>query len=360
MTSHASKSLAILDDYVGIAAKHFGHIESLKVDSFPETLNPAKHDDFEALVKRLEPYEIISSMRERTPFPAELQKRLPNLKLLLNSNVRNASIDMRYAAERGIVVAGTKGDRPKDKKALEALDELPPPAGHSTVIQLAWAQLLALCSRIAPDDYALKHDPTAWQSALMVPIAGKTLAILGLGKLGIGMAKVGALAFGMEVIAWSENLTQEKADAAAEGAGLAKGAFKAVSKEELFRQADVLSVHYVLSPRSRGIVGAQELGWMKKSAILGNTSRGPLVDEAALIDALREGRIKGACLDVFWEEPLPEDSPWRSTNSWSKGEVVLSPHMGYANEGTMNRWYQEQAENVERWMRGEEVLNIMS
>lgn len=360
MATHKKASLAILDDYVGIAAKHFSHIEGLKVDLFPDTLNPAKPEDFEALVKRLEPYEIISSMRERTPFPAELQKRLPNLKLLLNSSVRNASIDMQYASQRGIIVAGTKGDRPKDKKALEALDELPPPPGHSTVIQLAWAQLLALCSRVPQDDRALKSDPTAWQSALMIPTAGKTLGILGLGKLGIGMAKVGVLAFGMEVIAWSENLTQEKADAAAEGAGLPKGTFKAVGKEALFRQADVLSVHYVLSPRSRGIVGSTELGWMKQSAILGNTSRGPLIDETALVEALKEGRIKGACLDVFWEEPLPRDSPWRSTNSWAKSEVVLAPHMGYANEGTMNRWYQEQAENVERWMKGEEVLNKMS
>ncbi|KAK5121068.1 hypothetical protein LTR85_005552 [Meristemomyces frigidus] len=360
MASHQTASLAILDDYVGIAAKHFSHTEGLKVDSFPDTLNPAKPDEFETLVKRLELYQIISSMRERTPFPAELQKRLPNLKLLLNSSVRNASIDMNCASERGIIVAGTKGDRPKDKKALEDLDELPPPAGHSTVIQLAWAQLLALCSRIPQDDHALKTDPTAWQSALMIPIAGKTLGILGLGKLGIGMAKVGALAFGMEVIAWSENLTQEKADAAAESAGLSKGAFKAVSKEELFRGSDVLSVHYVLSPRSRGIVGTEEFSCMKKSAILSNTSRGPLIDEGALIEALKAGRIKGASLDVFWEEPLPKDSPWRSTNSWAKSEVVLSPHMGYANEGTMNRWYQEQAENVERWMNGEEVLNLMS
>jgi len=360
MATHTSASLAILDDYTNTAPKHFNNIEGLTVDSFPDTLNPAKQDDLDALAKRLEPYQIISSMRERTPFPAELQKRLPNLKLLLNSSVRNASIDSQFASERGIIVTGTKGDRPKDSKSLEDLDDLPPPPGHSTVIQLAWAQVLSLCGRIPEDDHALKNDSKAWQSGLMIPIAGKTLGILGLGKLGIGMAKVGALAFGMNVIAWSENLTQDKADAAAEGAGLAKGALKAVSKEELFRQSDMLSVHYVFSPRSKGIVGAKELGWMKKSAILSNTSRGPLIDEAALITALKQGSIKGACLDVFWEEPLPKDSPWRSTNSWAKSEVVLSPHMGYANTGTMNRWYQEQAENVRRWMKGEEVLNGMN
>ena len=138
-----------------------------------------------------------------------------------------------------------------------------------------------------------------------------------------------------------------------------KGVWKAVSKEELFRRADMLSVNLVLSPRSKNIVGAQELGWMKKSSILLNTSRGPLIDEDALVQTLKEGGIKGAALDVFWQEPLPQHSPWRSTNSWAKSEVLLSPHMGYANEGTMHRWYQEQAENVQRWMKGEEVLHRM-
>lgn len=361
MASSPKASLAILDDYAGIAAKHFTHIPDLNIDSFPDTLNPTKPPDLDLLATRLKPYQIISSMRERTPFPADLQTQLPNLKLLLNSGARNASIDMPCASSHGIVVTGTKGDRPTDREALERLDELPPPAGHSTVVQHAWAQLLGLCSRIPQDDHALKSGaPGKWQSGLMVPLAGKKLGILGLGKLGVGMARVGVLAWGMEIVAWSENLTQEKADAAAEGAGLAKGCFRAVGKEELFREADVVSVHYVLSARSRGVVGAKELAGMKGGAVVVNTSRGPLIDEGALVEALREGRIGGACLDVFDEEPLPADSPWRSANEWAKSEVLLSPHMGYANTGTMNRWYQEQAENVERWMKGEEVLNRMN
>lgn len=149
------------------------------------------------------------------------------------------------------------------------------------------------------------------------------------------MAKVAVLAFGMRIIAWSENLTQEKADAAAQTVGL-DGAFQAVSREELFSRADVVSVHLVLSERSRGVVGKRELAWMKKSAVLVNTSRGPLVDEAALVEVLKEGRIAGAALDVFDVEPLPENSPWRDADGF-KSLVVLSPHMGYVNGGTMNR-----------------------
>lgn len=176
------------------------------------------------------------------------------------------------------------------------------------------------------------------------------------------MARIGALAFGMKVICWSSSLTQSKADEAAAGAGLGPGAFELVAKEDLFRRADVLSLHYVLSPRSRGLVGAQELALMKPSAIFVNTARGPLVDEQALLQVLEKGGIRGAALDVFWEEPLGPESPWRTTK-WGEGgrsRVVLSPHMGYVNEGTMNRWYQEQAETVRKWIKGEEVGNRMA
>jgi lactate dehydrogenase-like 2-hydroxyacid dehydrogenase len=353
--------MAILDDYHGIAPKYFQHIPGLHIESYPDTLQATKPQDLQAQIKRLQPYTIISSMRERTAFPAELLKNLPNLKLLLNSGMRNPSIDTSTAKELGIIVTGTKGGIPEDPAKREQLDELPPAAGYSTVVQLAWAQLLALACRVTQDDRALKTDPKAWESGFMIPLAGKALGILGLGKLGIGMAKVGVLAFGMKVIAWSENLTQEKADTAAEGAGLPKGSFLAVGKEELFRNSDVVGVHYVLSPRSRGIVGAKELGWMKKDAILTNSSRGPLIDEAALVEVLREGRIKGACLDVFDEEPLPPDSPWRMAESegW-KSEVVLGPHMGYVTSGNLGRWYQEQAEIVEQWLKGEEVDKRMN
>ncbi|KAI7156643.1 D-isomer-specific 2-hydroxyacid dehydrogenase family protein [Hortaea werneckii] len=350
--------LAIIDDYSGVASKFFCKIDGIEIDTYPETLDPTQPSELEKLTKRLEPYQVISSMRERTPFPAELLTNLPNLKLLLNSSARNKSIDLQAASARGIVVTGTQGDLPTDPQAREELGpESPPPPGFSTVVQHAYAQLLGLYSRIPQDDYALKHDPAAWQGGFMTCIGGKTLGILGLGKLGVGMAKVGVLAFGMRVLAWSENLTQEKADAAAESHGLAKGCFKVVGKEDLFREADVVSLHSVLSERSRGIVGRRELGWMKGSAVLVNTSRGGLIDEEALIAALKGGEIGGACLDVFWQEPLPKDSVWRSYESWAKSPAVLSPHMGYANAGTMNRWYQEQAENVQRWLRSEELLN---
>ncbi|KAK1025635.1 hypothetical protein LTS16_023023 [Friedmanniomyces endolithicus] len=361
MASQTPIRLAILDDYSGVARQHFARIPNLQIDDFPETLNPSKPADLESIASRLRPYQIVSTMRERTPFPAELIRRLPNLKLILNASARNTSIDIAFASERGILVSGTKGEAPTGARDLENLPSLPPPKGHSSVVQHNWALTLALLSRIPQDDAAVKaQGKAAWHSGLMVPVAGRTLGIVGLGKLGVGTAKVGVLGFGMKVIAWSENLTQSKADEAAEGAGLPKGSFKAVSKEELFQEADVVSLHLVLSARSRGIVGKSELAQMKKTAILVNTSRGPLIDEEAFIDVLEQGGIRGAALDVYWEEPLPKDSKWRSVDSWAKSEVVLSPHMGYVNEGTIHRWYQEQAENVERWMREEEVLNPMS
>ena len=357
MSQSSNISLAILDDYPGIAPKHFQHLKDIKVDSFPETLQATKKDDLEAQIERLQPYQVISTMRERTAFPAELQKQLPNLKLLMTTGPRNASIDLKAASEQGIIVTGTVGGKPKHPENYSSDDVPPPPEGNS-VNQHSWALLLGLCGNIAKDDNALKSDAKAWQSGLAIPLGGKTLGLVGLGKLGSLMAQTGVQAFGMKAIAWSENLTQEKADAAAENSGLAKGTIKAVSKEELFKQSDVVSLHVVLSDRSRGIVGEKELGMMKKSALLVNTSRGGLIDEKPFLKALQEGSIRGAALDVYWEEPLPADSPWRSKDF--KSEVVLSPHMGYVNAGTMNRWYEEQAENLERWLKGEELLHKMN
>ncbi|KAK3674092.1 hypothetical protein LTR78_005939 [Recurvomyces mirabilis] len=352
--------LAIFDDYACIAREHFEKVPNIHIEDFPDTLNPATQDGLEALAKRLQPYQIVSTMRERTPFPAELMKRLPKLQVILNASARNASIDVKQATEQGIVVTGTKGEVPTDERLLNTLPNLPPPKGHSSVVQHGWAMLLALMSRLPQDDHALKTEPGAWQNGLMMPIAGKTLGIVGLGKLGVGMAKIGVLAWGMKVLAWSENLTQEKADAAAESAALPKGSFEYVNKQELFEKSDVVSLHLVLSARSKSIVGKQELASMKKSSIIVNTSRGPLIDEEALIETLKAGTIRGAALDVYWEEPLSAQSPWRTTSEWAKSEILLSPHMGYVNEGTMHRWYQEQAEDVARWMKGEEVAVRMN
>lgn len=355
MASSSEASLAILDDYAGIAASHFEHIKGLKVDSFPETLNAATPEGLEALAKRLQPYQVISAMRERTAILADLQKQLPNLKLIMTTGQRNASIDLKSAHELGITVTTALGARPKDTSGFIG-DDLPPPPSGNFTNQHAWALLLGLCARLPQDDHAVKTDPKAWQSGFGIPLGGKTLGCAGLGKLGALMAKTAVQSFGMNVIAWSENLTQEKADKAAEDAGFAKGTFKAVSKEELFKQADVVSVHLVLSPRSRHVVGEKELAMMKKSALLVNTSRGGLIDDTAFIKVLKEGGIRGAALDVFSIEPLPEDSPYRSTDF--KSQVVLSPHMGYVNGGVMNRWYQEQAQTVEKWMKGEEFKKV--
>ncbi|OJD13424.1 hypothetical protein AJ78_06114 [Emergomyces pasteurianus Ep9510] len=345
-------NLAILDDYQNIAPAKFSHLKPrlASIVSFPETLHPNHNDaDKVALLSRLQPYQIISTMRERTPFPAEIISSLPNLRYLLTTGQRNRSIDLQACAERDILVTGTTGLGAGSQKQ----DSLPSP-GSTT--EHTWALILGLARNIAPGHAAVKSG--AWQGSLAMGLAGKTLGILGLGSLGTATAKIGVLAFGMRVKAWSSNLTQDMADEKAGLLGLPAGTFEVVSsKLALFREADVLSVHYVLSERSIGIVGEQELEVMKPTALLVNTSRGPLIEEKALLKTLKEGRIRGAALDVFDQEPLPGDSEWRNKNWGIEGrsEVLLSPHMGYAEEGIMNRWYEEQAEYLERWLNGKGV-----
>lgn len=223
--------------------------------------------------------------------------------------------------------------------------------------------ILALARNIAADDAAIKAG--GWQTDMAVGLTGKTLGVVGLGRLGAAVARIGILAFGMRVVAWSNSLNQQKADEMAEKLGLplenehGEKTFQVVEKEKLFQQADIVSLHYVLSERSRGIVGARELAAMKPSSLLVNSSRGPLIDETALLDAVGKGRIRGVALDVFEHEPLPADSPWRSQAWGTKGRsrVLLTPHMGYVEEGIMNAWYAETAENVERWLDGREILH---
>lgn len=193
-------------------------------------------------------------------------------------------------------------------------------------------------------------------------LAGKTLGLVGLGKLGAEVARVAVLAFDMRVVAWSENLTGEKVGAVAKEVGVEAGKMRcARSKEELFEVADVVSLHYVLSERSRGVVGRAELGRMKEGALLVNTSRGPLVEEKALLETLSRGRIRGAALDVFDLEPLPADSPWRTTAWGTEGrsEVVLTPHMGYGDE-QIHAWYEEVAQNLARWLDGRELTTRLN
>ncbi|KAF4550761.1 D-isomer specific 2-hydroxyacid dehydrogenase-like protein 5 [Elsinoe fawcettii] len=369
-------SIAILDDWANIATKHFSNIPNLKISSYPATLSPKDPSELKQLTEQLQSYTIISTMRERTPLPSSLLSQLPNLKMVLTTGVRNASIDLNHCKSHSIIVAGTKGTRPAfydsagnpihtspsisrpatPEGTVEKTTPLPP--GYSSTTQHTLSLLLALTSRVTTDDAALKSSPSAWQSGLTIPLAGKTLGIVGLGKLGAQFARTCVLALGMKVVAWSSSLTQEKADATTTELGLEDGSIRAVSKEELFAQADVVSVHYVLSDRSRGLIGKDELRRMKRSAVLVNTARGPIIDEEALLDVLDRGGIRGAALDVFWNrEPLEGNSRWRTTKWGENGRarVVLSPHMGYVNESTMEGWYAEQAADVERWMKGEEV-----
>ncbi|KAF2148311.1 hypothetical protein K461DRAFT_232993 [Myriangium duriaei CBS 260.36] len=361
-TENTTHSLAILDDYAQIAEKHFSSIPNLRITSFPSTLAPSDHS---SLISRLQPYTIISTMRERTPLPAPVLSSLPNLRLLLTTSTRNASIHLPTCQSRSIPVTGTRGfsiafdahDRPVPTSSPDAVRRIDPlPSGSTT--QHTLSLLLALTSRVTIDDHALKSDPDAWQSGLTMPLAGKTLGVVGLGKLGGAMARACALALGMKVVAWSASLDARKVREMEKSLGLEEGSIRAVSKEELFSTADVVSVHYVLSDRSRGVVGREDIGRMKKGAVLVNSARGPLVDEDALYEALVEGRIRGAALDVYWsQEPLEEGSRWRTTKWGMHGKVrvVLSPHMGYVNEDTMETWYAEQADNVRRFIEGREL-----
>jgi len=357
--------LAILDDYQNIAAPHF---ESLKanfsITVFRDTLLPYNHASTppevkQELVDRLKPYTVISSMRERTPFPRDLLKQLPNLKLLLTTGTRNASIDLVAAKGLGIHVTGALG---KGRTTSTAAKKK---RGPDSTTQHSVALILGIARGIASDDKEVKEG--GWQTSLATGLSGKNFSTLGLGRLGGNVGKIMYQSFGMRILAWSSSLTQETADEKAKALGLPVEdedgkVFKVVSKEELFKEADVLSVHYVLSDRSRGIVGASDLALLKPSALFVNTSRGPLVDEDALLDLLEEGKIRGAAIDVFELEPLPKESRWRSDKWGTEGssKVLLSPHMGYVDGETMAAWYEEQVEIVERWHSGEELLNVLA
>lgn len=348
--------VAVLDDYQGFSDPHFNKLDSAKYEviSIKDTLLPYNQPDTpqsvkDALVKRLQPFEIICCMRERTPFPADLIAQLPALKLFLSTSVRNKALDLEAFKERGIPVAGTVDKNRADTKT----------AGTDSTTQHCVTLILALTRGIARDDAAVKEG--AWQTGFATGLKGKTLGILGLGRLGANVAKIMSTAFGMRVIAWSTNLTQDAADERARDQGLpvedadGEKTFKAVSRDELFGSADVISVHIVLSDRSRGLVTSEDLGKMKQSSFLINTSRGPLIVERDLLDHLKAGRIRGAALDVFNLEPLPADSEWRNKN-WGKdgsSEVLLTPHTGYVEEATLGSWYAQQVDNINRWEAGE-------
>jgi lactate dehydrogenase-like 2-hydroxyacid dehydrogenase len=355
MSTSSKIRLALLDDRQNIATPKFSHLGSrIDITGFPEASTLQNTEQRKALIAQLQPFAIISTMRERTSFPGEVISSLPNLKLLLTTGMKNAAIDMKACSEHGIIVTGTKGAGRSDgarsqERVASSLD---------STMQHTWALILGLARNIARDDADIKHG--GWENSFATGLTGKTLGLLGLGKLGADTARVGVVAFGMKIAAWSSSLTQEAADEKAKAFGLPAGTFRVVgSKDELFRAADVLSVHYVLSERSRDIVGERELALMKATALFINTSRGPLVNEKALLSRLKAGKIRGAALDVYNIEPLPLDSEWRTTDWGNNGssEVLLSPHMGYVEEGVMHGWYEETVENVERWLDGRDVLN---
>jgi phosphoglycerate dehydrogenase-like enzyme len=270
--------------------------------------------DTEEIVARLSPFDVVCVMRERTPLPRDILMRLPKLRLIASTGTRNGSIDLAAAAEYGIEVTHTGYD-------------------SSPTIELTWALILASARNVVAENASLRLG--GWQSTLGSGLRGKTLGILGLGNVGSPVARI-ALAFGMDVIAWSENLTPELAKS--------HGA-RWVSKEELLRQSDILTIHLVLSDRTRGLVGAPEFRLMKQSARLVNTSRGPIIQETALLEALREGRIAGAAVDVFDIEPLPQDHPFRRLDN-----LLATPHIGFVSRELYLTFYQDTVDNVTKWL----------
>ncbi|MBS7812596.1 D-2-hydroxyacid dehydrogenase family protein [Roseococcus pinisoli] len=313
------KKLAILDDYqdVTLGLGPWDRLPGLEKTVFRDTIT-----DQDALVRRLLPFDGILAMRERTPFTRALLERLPNLKLLLTTGERNRGIDAAACAERGVTFCGTS-------------------SFGSPTVEITWGLILSLARQLPSETASLRAG--SWQIGLGSTLEGKTLGVVGLGKLGSKVAKVGQ-ALGMKVIAWSQNLTEEKA--AAEGA-------TRVDKATLFAEADVVTLHVVLSERSRGIVGAAELAAMKPTAFLVNTSRGPLVDQPALIAALNEGRIAGAGLDVFDIEPLPSDHPILSARN-----TVLTPHLGYSTEENYRAYFAGAVEAIEAFNAGTPIRVI--
>ncbi|KAI1868300.1 hypothetical protein JX265_007123 [Neoarthrinium moseri] len=366
-------SLAIIDDYLGVSKPHFANLppERISITTFKDTIVPNNEVELNRLVERLQPFDVISTVRERTPFPSSVLRRLPNLKLLLATGTQFETFDLATARELGLPVAAAPGLGRTDQLANTSIPPRPniKKGGAHPTTQHTWALILALARNVAIDDATMKRG--GWQSGLATGLTGLTLGIVGLGRLGAAVARIGHLAWGMQVVCWSANLTQEKADRMAAEVGLDPQAgvpggdatsktFQVVSKDELFRTADVISLHYVLSERSRGLVGERELALMKQSGLLVNASRGPLIDHEALLDVLERGGIRGAALDVFDTEPLPSESPWRQDGYWGRdgrSHLLTTPHMGYVDEGLMNTWYAETAENVERWLDGKDVLH---
>lgn len=305
---------AILDDYqnVALTMADWSLVTDVDITVFNQHLGDAA-----AVIAALKDFQIICAMRERTPFPRAVIEALPELRLLVTTGMRNASIDLDAARERNVVVCGT------------------PAVGNATAA-IASGLMIELTRRIGYENARLKAG-RPWQTTIGLDLEGLTLGLLGLGKLGSRVAQIGQ-AFGMKTIAWSQNLTTEKCR---------EVGVDHVQREELFRGSDILSIHLQLSPRTRGMIGAAELALMKPGAYLVNTSRGPIVEEAALIAALEEKRIAGAGLDVFDVEPLPVDHPFRRLEN-----VVLTPHLGYVTQQSYRAFFAGMVENIRAFLDG--------
>jgi phosphoglycerate dehydrogenase-like enzyme len=312
---------AILDDYLNLA---LGIADWSKIgDRVDVTVFNEPFASTQAAAGALKDFEIICAMRERTPFPKQLFASLPKLKLLITSGMRNASFDMEAAKDHKVVLCGTQWAR----------DPTAP---------LAMGMILELTRSIGREN-ARMHAGAPLQKFAGIEIEGKTLGVVGLGKLGAKVAGL-AKAFGMNVIAWSPNLTPERCKEA--GVGYA-------TKEELFSTADVITVHMVLSERSRGLVGAADLARMKPTSYLVNTARGPIVDEAALLATMQQKKIAGAAIDVYSVEPLPVDHPFRKLDN-----MVLTPHLGYVTEESFRNHYNQMVEGIDAWLKGEPLRRL--
>jgi phosphoglycerate dehydrogenase-like enzyme len=314
--------LAIIDDYEKVASKmgDWNRLGSeINMDIYPDHLTEER-----ALVDRLYPYDILIIMRERTPFPRSLIEQLPNLKLLVTTGPGNRSVDLAACTEKKIVVCGTE-------------------SAKSAAAELTWALILSTLRRIPQMDRTTREGH--WGDGIGTALNGKVLGVLGLGRIGTQISRVG-LAFGMQVVAWSQNLTPERAS----GAGVVR-----VEKDELFKKADIITIHLVLSDRTRQLVGAHEIGLMKPSAYLINTSRGPIIEEKALIAALNANCIAGAGLDVFETEPLPPNHPFLTLSN-----TVVTPHIGYVTRENFQTFFTQAAEDIVAWLNGQPVRVLNS
>jgi phosphoglycerate dehydrogenase-like enzyme len=311
--------VAVLDDFQAAAEglADWGRVDAAEVRFFHDHVT-----NEDALVERLQPYSVLVAMRERTPFPASILRRLPRLRLLVTTGKRNASIDLAAAEEAGVVVCGTRG------------------LSNGTVEQ-TWALILGAARNLAAEDALIRSG--GWQGELGTLLAGKTLGLVGLGKIGAAVARI-ATAFELKTVAWSPHLTPDRA---------AEHGTAYLAKDELFATSDIVSVHLVLGPGTRGVVGEAELRAMKPSAILVNTARGPIVDEVALLRAVTEGWIAKAALDVFDEEPLGPASPWRTAPN-----TLLAPHLGYVSDDNFRVFYGDAVEDIVTFLAGSPTRQI--